>query len=127
MYQWIRNREKFPRLQLGKRWEAVSLAASYASIATLKAEEANRDSRMMPITLRCGKRSVNTVPFLEEGSSFTLVERAPGESTKSSKRETVTTRDLDCRSFPDLERFPARESGNLDKRICSTYQGKVPT
>lgn len=95
VYQWIRNREKFPRLQLGKWWEAVSLAASYASIATSKAEEANRDSRMMPVTLHCGKRSVNTVLFLEEGSSFTLVGRAlvsqlRVQSVKQSLRVTWT-------------------------------------
>lgn len=40
------------------------------------AAQANRDFRMMPVTLHCGKYFVNTFVFLDEISSYTLVESA---------------------------------------------------
>ncbi|XP_062713284.1 uncharacterized protein LOC134290229 [Aedes albopictus] len=112
----IRNCEKFRRLQLGERWEAVrrwklcQLCLNEHGNAGCKLSfrcnvEGCKERhnpllhfvrpaaglncnvhaaqpkqtvifRMMPVTLHCGKHSVNTIAFLDEGSSYTLVERA---------------------------------------------------
>ncbi|XP_062537760.1 uncharacterized protein LOC134206081 [Armigeres subalbatus] len=111
----IRNCDRFRRLQLGERWEAVrrwklcQLCLNEHGTAGCKlrfrcnvegckerhnpllhfvrpAEGLNCNVhavhpkptvifRMMPVTLYCGKHAVNTIAFLDEGSSYTLVEK----------------------------------------------------
>ncbi|XP_065091440.1 uncharacterized protein LOC135712376 [Ochlerotatus camptorhynchus] len=111
----IRNCERFRKLRLADRWEAVrkwnlcqlclnehgnlrcklnfrcnvsgcndrhnpllhpvgSVAGSNCNIHAILPKP-SVIFRMMPVTLYCGKFSVNTIAFLDEGSSYTLVEK----------------------------------------------------